>query len=206
MIVITVARKPLVCSVVLNALRHGTGVLNIDSCRIGFQNRSDSEKSARPGHSHKKTSPGILGWGENCMHAEQNPAGRWPSNFILMHLPTCSLKGIRRVRGIGGGQTSGNNAFGQDTGWNTHNNRPTGIKRQLDDEGMETIPNWLCAAGCPAEGMDRAGFCIPAAMSTRQPRGGGQVMFGHVRINPNLVGKYDSGGASRFFKQVGGRR
>lgn len=42
------ARKPLTGTVAANVLAHGTGALNIDGCRIGFQSESD-KTAAKPG-------------------------------------------------------------------------------------------------------------------------------------------------------------
>lgn len=45
---ITVARKPLIGTVAANVLAHGTGALNIDGCRVGFENETD-KATAKPG-------------------------------------------------------------------------------------------------------------------------------------------------------------
>ena len=74
---ITVARKPLVGTVAENVLKHGTGALNIDGCRVATD---DGENRARP----PRTPNEILGGGKgaNLTASEHNDAGRWPANLI----------------------------------------------------------------------------------------------------------------------------
>jgi DNA modification methylase len=74
---ITVARKPLEGTVAENVLRHGTGAINVDGCRVGA---NDGENRARP----PRTPNTILGGGKgtNLTSSEHNDAGRWPANLI----------------------------------------------------------------------------------------------------------------------------
>lgn len=89
---ITVARKPLVGTVSANWQRHGTGGLNIDSCRVETtDNLGGGDQSAAP-----KVGPD--GWNRPWMQDEQSKAahaarcnanvakaqalGRWPANLI----------------------------------------------------------------------------------------------------------------------------
>lgn len=74
---IVVARKPLIGTVASNVLKHGTGALNVDRCRV----EAPDGKSARPGHS-QKMSPGDV-FGPQPMHTEPDGKGRWPANVIL---------------------------------------------------------------------------------------------------------------------------
>jgi site-specific DNA-methyltransferase (adenine-specific) len=72
---ITVARKPLIGTVAENVLEHGTGAINVDGCRV---------EGAPP----KVTGQGWngstgYGRGDDAEVCEFNqPAGRWPANFI----------------------------------------------------------------------------------------------------------------------------
>lgn len=85
---IVVARKPITQTVAKNVLEYGTGALNIDGCRVGFQSEDD-KKSAFPGG--KLTSHGagsLAGPGSaqdadrSTFDAERNVLGRWPANVI----------------------------------------------------------------------------------------------------------------------------
>lgn len=77
---IVLARKPLIGSVAANVLKHGTGGLNIDGCRIesvGGSLRSGEESQDRRYHDRGSTNfaakPGPRGG---------DPSGRWPANLI----------------------------------------------------------------------------------------------------------------------------
>ena len=78
---IIVARKPLRGTVAGNVLEWGTGGINVDGCRIGTDEtlqgstvRNDIQGGAfASGH---KANPGDI------PDFTQNPAGRWPANFI----------------------------------------------------------------------------------------------------------------------------
>lgn len=78
---ITVARKPLCGTVAENVLRHGTGALNVDGCRVG------TEDTRAP--AYKMTSKGKEGGGfGNGMDYSRidsmagSACGRWPANLI----------------------------------------------------------------------------------------------------------------------------
>jgi site-specific DNA-methyltransferase (adenine-specific) len=78
---ITVARKPLIGTVVANVLEHGTGALNIDGCRVA------TNESLKGGGSPIMRYDGQndrLCWGEGYTRkaTEGNVLGRWPANLI----------------------------------------------------------------------------------------------------------------------------
>jgi DNA modification methylase len=73
---VVVARKPLDGTVAANVLRHGTGALNIDGCRI-------SANGERFGGGATGTSGFVDGYERGDGFVEGNPAGRWPANVIL---------------------------------------------------------------------------------------------------------------------------
>jgi site-specific DNA-methyltransferase (adenine-specific) len=80
---IVVARKPLIGTVAENVLTHGTGGLNIDASRIGYQNEADRD-SAMPG----STPPTEIASGHitvlsGTRQAHDPKTGRWPANLIL---------------------------------------------------------------------------------------------------------------------------
>lgn len=64
---IVLARKPLAGTVAGNCLAYGTGALNVDGCRVGF------EGAAFDGTGLGRREEPVVG----------NPAGRWPANVIL---------------------------------------------------------------------------------------------------------------------------
>ena len=76
---IVLARKPLIGTVAENVLKHGTGAINIDACRIGTEGGT-SGADAGP-------SNGIYGNGLNGSFGRPIPGlGRWPANVLLDEL------------------------------------------------------------------------------------------------------------------------
>lgn len=73
---IVMARKPLVGTVAANVLEHGTGALNIDGCRVGYE----LVEKGRAGRDECKSNS----LGKKLMGGEtqQWQAGRWPANLI----------------------------------------------------------------------------------------------------------------------------
>lgn len=72
-------RKP--CSektVAANVLKHGTGGINIDGCRIDSKPRTTHAIGNIQG-----TSPQPMSWGEGTRHAVQGAEGRFPANLVL---------------------------------------------------------------------------------------------------------------------------
>lgn len=72
---ICLARKPLESTVAGNVLKHGTGALNIDACRVEGQPQAFHNGSGRSGGIMGENKPG-RGF------APGNPDGRWPANVI----------------------------------------------------------------------------------------------------------------------------
>jgi DNA modification methylase len=78
---IVVARKPLIGTVAANVQQHGTGALNIDGARIGYQSEADLQTTQQknPGTDDLVTS-GV--YGADRPQQSVNAAGRWPANVI----------------------------------------------------------------------------------------------------------------------------
>jgi site-specific DNA-methyltransferase (adenine-specific) len=82
---IVVARKPLEGTVAENVLKHGTGAINIDGCRVSFVSDEDRhESTAKNQHEDFGTKPTNTVYGDYSMvqPSNYNPPGRWPANFI----------------------------------------------------------------------------------------------------------------------------
>lgn len=69
---VTVARKPLEGTVAANVLKHGTGAINIDGCRV------PSPEGKTSGGRGSNT--GVTGWQPSQGYDENK--GRWPTNLI----------------------------------------------------------------------------------------------------------------------------
>ena len=79
---ITVARKPLDGTVADNVLRHGTGAINVDGCRVVMGDEYDPSKIQRQssvsGSCWSSMQSGIVG----KEIPTYKPGGRWPANLI----------------------------------------------------------------------------------------------------------------------------
>jgi DNA modification methylase len=76
---IILARKPLVGTIAANVMKHGTGALNIDACRVGHASADDLaiSQSKNPGRSDLVTS---ATYGAGRPQQSVNALGRWPAN------------------------------------------------------------------------------------------------------------------------------
>ena len=75
---ITVARKPLGGTVAENVLRHGTGAINVDGCRVGTEERWNPAAGNKAGGNSLNMS--AVGMPQDA--AGRMAAGRWPANLI----------------------------------------------------------------------------------------------------------------------------
>ncbi|WP_296585702.1 DNA methyltransferase [Xanthobacter sp.] len=71
---IILARKPLEGSVAANVLAHGTGALNIDGCRVGYEVTTTIRSGNSGAH-------GVFGK-DDRVFSRENPPGRWPANVV----------------------------------------------------------------------------------------------------------------------------
>lgn len=77
---IVLARKPLTGTVAANVLEHGTGALNVDGCRVAYENAEDKPSpvfGGRKGEAH----------GSKYGHSDDylsnvSDLGRWPANIV----------------------------------------------------------------------------------------------------------------------------
>ncbi len=192
---VVVARKPLIGTVAENVQAHGTGALNIDGCRIGITDGATLARDNKPGDNGWKNSSG----GPNRAALEGEPAGRWPANVTLSHLPECEAVGTRKVKSQA--PIYRNDSEGQSPGWGSVNDRGAGTQiGHADEDGTETVIAYNCAPGCPVAELDRqsgermhgAGAARDAIREADEPG-----MFGLAGGDGHRYG--DTGGASRFF-------
>ena len=207
--VIHLARKPLSGTVALNVLKHGTGGINIDACRIGLAFGEDSgQLSAKSGSRRGFQEDGFVGGIAltGRLPLWDATKGRWPANLVLQHLGGengCKLVGTKKVTTnppasyVVGSQADGEIRF---------TTKPVGFQKSshTSTDGTETVPNWECVEGCPVKDLDeQSGILHSQDPSTR--RGAlckTQSIFGN---DGGSSAHYDDkGGASRFFKQVRG--
>jgi site-specific DNA-methyltransferase (adenine-specific) len=164
---IIVARKPLAGTVAQNVLKHGTGGMNIDGCRIPMGDEYDPTKmhhcrTEQPGHTVTLNIPGFS-------TPTYKPGGRWPSNFIhdgseevVGLFPVTGPSKVRRLNGDEAKPPV--NAFGD------YQRRTEG---GVDDEGGSAARFFYCAK---ASRKDREEGCehLPTrTFATNKPYGGG---------------------------------
>jgi site-specific DNA-methyltransferase (adenine-specific) len=89
MIVIHLARKPLSeSSVAANVLKHGTGAVNVDACRVGYSdNEPDSGANfyRKRGQEMPLNRQNYFGQKDRTVLSTPHQTGRWPANLILQH-------------------------------------------------------------------------------------------------------------------------
>ncbi len=113
---IVLARKPLIGTIASNVLKHGTGALNIDACRVdapeGVTSGGAPTGGNNPCFMSKDSDP-------RSQRSEGHPAGRWPANVIHDGSPEV-LAGFPETFSGSGNKNTGNrddrNAFGKGLG------------------------------------------------------------------------------------------
>lgn len=209
-------RQPLSAkNVTENILQHGTGGLNIGACRVSVAMDELVTQSGetvdtlchegyeRPGRSMYVTKP-------KERSGPANVLGRWPSNLVLVHADGCLDSGTKRIAAASG--VSKNRPItairrsGAHTGAGGHQRlgRVQPVFGYGDDEGLETVTAWECAAGCPVKLLDEqsgirpstlTGKADPLAAHSNPGDNHGSSLFGGG--NSNVYA--DSGSASRFY-------
>lgn len=207
---ITVARKPVTGTVASNALQWGTGGLNIDECRISPSGETDIRKTGRPkctGKVYGAATQVTYGLYGKVPEDHDISKGRWPANLVLVHNADCKRVGTKRVPSITGtasgrmaGKTS--SVYGAYAGDAARAGEPTGF---ADADGLETIDAWECEPTCPCRVLDEQTGVLTSGGKSGAVYGRQQDPVSCYGTGLNWVTSpaiSDTGGASRFFKQV----
>ncbi len=83
--IITMARKPLAGTVAENVLRHGTGAINVDGCRVGTDGEDFSNVKGRPLmkiNNRRTDHESLNGAAQQEALRKLKELGRWPANLI----------------------------------------------------------------------------------------------------------------------------
>jgi DNA modification methylase len=120
---IALARKPLSeGTVAANVLKHGTGAINIDGCRIGYEPKDAASVAAKV----SKNPTGRAGLFGVPGIASFSSAGRWPANAIFDEAAGALLDEQSGVTSVTGTRsTVSKNAEVAGTNWGTTNHRST---------------------------------------------------------------------------------
>jgi len=195
--VIHVLRKPLSeGTVAANVLKHGCGGLNIDASRIAGEPWTWGTQTDIRGGGYGSKRPGD---GDVfATNVQSDPKGRWPGNLILQHLDGCRREGTRPAEGYQINRfTDGAKHFGGAAG------HPYEVSTM--EAGVEAV--WACASGCPAVALDeQSGTTTSTGGNHSGHNAFGQDSGWNPHQNrPTTIHRVgDKGGASRFFKQIGG--
>lgn len=188
-------RKPLEGTVAENALKWGTGSLNIDATRIQSGPSVGGSVSGVGALSHYD------GWRKDKPKEidRSMPNGRWPANVILQHKPGCYQDGTREVKTAGWKDTD--LPPDEETG-STNNFGASGMTgRHYGEDGKEVVPNWICEEGCPVADLDDQSGILKSGAMNSIAKGSQYTTYGamYERLVQNPASE---GGASRFFHQV----
>lgn len=226
---IILARKPLIGTVAKNVLKHGTGGINIDGCRIGtsenlnggaYKSKGEDEDSYQcidpncpdaatmPYHDHpSEKRKGRHDGAENWRYKHggaggfEQPKGRWPANVILSHSSECQQIGTRTVKG--------GTAYEPEAGREMKRTILGGTKNlgrtlgYADEHGNETIPAWECAPDCPVRLLDEQTGTLTSGKLEPHHRRATLDRGTYQSHTSEIATKHStggsSGGASRFF-------
>jgi len=194
---IVVARKPLSeKTVAANVLKHGTGGINIDGCRVEISsNDVIYAKNPHTQNTGSKNSSSIT-LGEGASY--KVPKGRWPANVLFSHHPDCECVGTKKVKGSQLSQVikrsnSGSESIGKQT--------DSYCEGFTDDDGNEEVEAWNCHPDCPVGVLDKQSGVLKSGKPTKGKEETTKDIYGKY-AKRSLVGGGDSGGASRFFYQA----
>lgn len=209
--IVHVLRKPLgEASVAANVLRHGCGSLHIDACRL-----STGENTRRQGGNTGRFSQQMYEGDRTRPTACGGHAGGWwPANLVLEHRDGCRHTGVERRRFSGGSPDYDSEYPDALTGTALEGSVDGSFNRKRSagcqgSDGMETVEAWECEPGCPVAALDgQSGITTSTGGPTSGHNAFGQDSgWNRHRNRPTDIHREgDTGGASRFFKQVGGRR
>lgn len=197
--IIHVLRKPLSESTVAsNVLKHGCGGINIDASRIS--STGDHMRPFQPTNNDREVYGAQTGF-QPTNHA----GGRWPANVILQHLDGCRCDGIKRVKPSNGSGRAGAGSSGFQTSYVGGDSKGAGFTGgSVKDDGKETVANWICEPGCPVARLDEQSGERKTTWIAPSHKNNRDGDFMGALNHPGHQGYNDTGGASRFYKQVGG--
>lgn len=162
--------KPIKATVAETVLEHGTGALNIDATRIGFQNESDraesTGKNQHADYGSKSGAKNVYGDYSTTPVKNYNPPGRWPANTLLSHDEGCEVVGTTTER-VGGGANA---------------------------------DVWECVEGCPVRLLDEQAPSTGSFLKPGREYDAGLEAVVYGKRTPHTTSAVDAkGGASRFF-------
>jgi len=219
LLVITVARKPLSeGSLTRNVLKWGTGAINVDGSRVAHASVSDAahhakewdreynpETNSSPIHTWDNAIGNHPGAKRVAGGGPRETDGRWPANLVLIHKSGCRRVGSKKVKGSPS-STERHEAYEGEstTGFLRGVSHPGNQHGSTD--GTETVDAWECVPGCPVADLDEQSGQVRSS-GLRPTTYNSSRDHTRTSFKPTQGTLYDdTGGASRFFKQVEGVR
>lgn len=193
---ITVARKPLSGTLAANVLRHGTGGINVDGCRVAAPGEAISNHGSSAEAAQSKGIYGDKGGAVTPHQTEGQRLGRWPANLILGHGPGCTLRGVAEVTAAGSDVRGDEPSSPVATVY-----QGSGTRRPFrahGEGGVEAVEVWDCAPGCPVAAVG-AHSGVSSSQGGRRHRAGMGYHGGAGGQADVSAGHGDTGTASRFF-------
>ena len=188
-------RKPLAeKNIALNVLRHGTGALNIQACRVGNQLRENPQAGfIRNGRTDEEVWHGS---DKTKSNETIQVTGRFPAHLVLSHHPGCRRVGIKKVKPSNGSGVASRSGATSIYG-TTFDYKGDGEATYLEPDGTETVDDYCCVDGCPVNILDKQ-----SGNSSSRPHK--NKISGKSGLFNDSIGEAfshyaDAGGASRFF-------
>jgi site-specific DNA-methyltransferase (adenine-specific) len=160
---VVMARKPLSeKTIVTNVLKHGTGGINIDGCRVGLSEGSDAVKEVFPKRktTNRKSRPDDnvftnenSGMKQEVNHyADADPRGRFPSN--VMHDGSDAVKEVfpTTSKSSGGDEGSAARYFYSPKVSKKERNQGVGVKNVHPTVKPVELMKYLCRMVTPKDG------------------------------------------------------
>lgn len=203
---IMIFQKPFEGTIADNFLKYGTGLWNIDGCRVRHANQADYETHKAQVEEIKRKG-GVRGnsWKNSSDLSGANDvstAGRWPANFLLEHFHSCKQVGTKVVAP----HPQGPERFQKTSGGDFS----TAYGNQLAQAETEILPVYNCVEGCPVALLDEQSGDRPSTLTGRadpscsheHPGTEMGSKSGFLGERTHLSTVYaDAGGASRFFNK-----
>jgi hypothetical protein len=173
--------------------------------------RGGAGRSSLPGDTREGAAAGMFQPSSTVSSNFVQPTGRWPGNLILQHLDGCECVGVMKVSGGAyTGKKSERDGLnkGHDEIYGDYGSRS--VVTHADEDGKDTVAHWVCVEGCPVARLDEDTVSLKVR-GNRGPSMSSKVADVYGKLNAMGCGtEYNhdtdsAGGASRFFKQVGGK-
>jgi DNA modification methylase len=179
--------------------------LGVDDCRISVK-EGDGWDVPQPAGGTGQMYNFRNGEGRSNKRSTPHAAGRWPANVVLSHHPECVCQGTKKVKGThrvcarGKGNKADpypmvNHVYGK---FGEH-----GPHDYTNDDGTETVEDWICHPDCPIRLLDEQAVNRPSGSEKRRPKEWQSVNTYGFSQSVNGASDYgresSAGGPSRLF-------